>query len=147
MLKTKLIALGVLSLLAGQVLADPSSDNDVTSAAYRDYTIKSKLSKVASNLDTFKVTIAMYYMENGKYPDQADAWSDLGFTQALVNPAEISSLHLRAGTGQLVFVLANIDPGVDGSTVTATPVASDTSMSWTYTCSSKHPIVKKYFNC
>ncbi len=37
--------------------------------AYQDYVVKAKLSKVQSTLDSVKLALAMYYQENGSFPD------------------------------------------------------------------------------
>src|SRR5512139_1124059 len=40
--------------------------------AYQDYVVKAKLSKVQSTMDSVKLALAMYYQENGSFPNDAN---------------------------------------------------------------------------
>ncbi|MDP1635461.1 MAG: prepilin-type N-terminal cleavage/methylation domain-containing protein, partial [Gallionellaceae bacterium] len=84
--------------------------------AYQDYVVKAKLSKVQSTLDPIKMALAMYYQENGSFPDasaiagaggsnpgtaseEGDLWFTLGFKATPAIPlGEVSAMEVDGGT-------------------------------------------------
>ena len=120
--------------------------------AYQDYVVKAKLSKVSSTVDPIKMSLAMFFQEEGSMPATADNWTSLGIT-APVATTEVSSFSVTADTGAIVLTLQNIKGGttdpIDGTTITMAPstVAGQTAVAWTNTCNSTNTILKKYYNC
>jgi type IV pilus assembly protein PilA len=92
--------------------------------AYQDYIVKSKLSKVVSTLDPVKTALALYFQEQGSFPQAAATdivygsgttgnvsgaqttvgtfWNSLGFSVFPSLPAEVGSMgvvDVAAGAG------------------------------------------------
>ena len=105
---------------------------------YQDYTVRAKLSKVASAADPVKLAIAQSYQENAAYP-AAGAWSSIGIASTgPTTTTEVSTWGLAAN-GVLSATLQNIRATtIDGSTITWTPTvtAGATQMTWAVTTSS-----------
>lgn len=113
--------------------------------AYQDYVVKSKLSKVQSTLDPVKLALAMYYQENGSFPNSADeatVWASIGLPAAGPTlPQEVSALAVdgTAGGGTSVTLTLTIAPGkikastIDGQTVEITGTAGSSAIIWTCT--------------
>jgi len=116
--------------------------------AYQDYVVKAKLSKVTSTVDPIKMSLAMFFQEQGSMPATADNWSSLGIT-APVATTEVFAFSVTATTGAIVLTLRNIKTGIDTTTITMTPstVSGQTAVMWTNTCTSTDTILKKYYNC
>src|SRR5512135_217732 len=69
--------------------------------AYQDYVVKAKLSKVQSTLDSVKLALAMYYQENGSFPNAkidtgtasaaGNLWNSIGLADGTIPtlPAEV----------------------------------------------------------
>jgi type IV pilus assembly protein PilA len=131
--------------------------------AYQDYVIKAKLSKVQSTLDPVKLALAMYYQENGSFPDgqvdMADApaagnlWNSIGLTAVPTLPAEVSDLSVD-GTGlNTVTLTLEIGAGkissngIDGLLVEITGAAGGTAVTWSCTSGTTvtNDLAKKYF--
>lgn len=109
--------------------------------AYQDYVVKAKLSKVQSTLDSVKLAIAMYYQENGQFPDgQATAtpagtftgtvWSSLGIGAPVV-PSEVATLTYQGNAAGdnygLSMVMQSIKAGsINGKAVALGPVTGNT---------------------
>jgi type IV pilus assembly protein PilA len=109
--------------------------------AYQDYIVKSKLTKVTSTLDPIKTALAMYYQENGSFPDATDSittsdtgkqptagsvWNSLGFSVFPTLPAELNAVYYTPYTGGTTFainlVLTKVKGGtIDGQTVSISP--------------------------
>ncbi len=137
--------------------------------AYQDYIVKAKLSKVTAAIDPLKLAIAAYYQEAGGYVPVAGvsgtagaAWTSLGLTTAPTTTTEATAIDMTACTGAcdaadpntIVVTLGNVRAGsINGHTVTMTPAAGSTSITWANTCqqngaaSANDPIMLKYFNC
>ena len=140
--------------------------------AYQDYIVKSKLSKVQTTLDPIKLGLALYYQENGSFPNTtstvtpaggaADAfWTSVGLTTLPVLPNEVSSL-VANGTGltsvTLTLTLDKIKAGtgacspttaIDGCILTIVGTPGSTAITWPAAASgvySTNTIVRKYFN-
>ena len=124
---------------------------------YQDYTVKAKLSKVASFADPIKTAIGVFAQENGAYPATASNWASLGIGATGPTPtAEVTGATVSASTGAIVLTVATgIRAGagtaaIDGSTITLTPAsitAGATQMTWANTCSSVDVVLRKYFAC
>lgn len=130
------------SPLAGEARAQHMA---MVTEAYNQYQVKSKLSKIVSSLDPIKVSMAMYYQEQGAFPGKKETldpansgkslppgslWSMVGFTVYPALPPEVASLtYIPFGVGQagaesfgLVITFRNIKPDtVDGQLVGISP--------------------------
>jgi type IV pilus assembly protein PilA len=139
--------------------------------AYQDYVVKAKLSKVQSTLDSVKLALALYYQENGSFPNASIAhttvsaagnlWNSIGIAtgQAPTVPAEVSVLNVD-GTGLTNVKLAlTVGAGkikattIDGLVLTILGEAGGTAVTWTAQCTAgsgttiTDPIALKYFGC
>jgi type IV pilus assembly protein PilA len=102
--------------------------------AYQDYIVKAKLSKVVSTLDPIKTALAMYFQEQGGFPDTSAAanlvanpnqavvsglvpgaastvgqvWSSLGFGNIPSLPNEVKSMALQSVTATAGQPASNI---------------------------------------
>lgn len=131
--------------------------------AYQDYVVKAKLSKVSAMADPIKLAIAMYYQEQGTFLNVAGValtpgagWTSLGLSTAPVATAEVASIAFSACTtcgasdgNPIVVTLTGIKAtSINGKTVTMTPTATSTAMTWVNTCSAgMDTIATKYFVC
>ncbi len=119
--------------------------------AYQDYVVKAKLSKITSTIDPVKLSLAMFFQENGSMPGTADAWTTLGLPATGPSlPAEVSTASVAATTGAITLTLQNIKgTAIDGTTIMMTPstASGQNAMSWANSCSSTDTLVKKYFTC
>jgi len=123
---------------------------------YQDYTLKAKLSKVMVVAAPIKVALGIYNQELGGFPTIPDPWSSIGLLADPTKTNEVSAIAwngtrnpVAAGTG-IALTLTNIkSKGVDGGTVTFTPVVNSTSITWSHTCSGAltDKVVIYYFNC
>ena len=130
--------------------------------AYQDYVVKAKLSKAAGIADPLKTAMAMYMQENGGVPSAptlttatgvvaGNMWDLLGLTQRPTTTPEVSLIQVTTATGAIVITLANIKSSasggvINGETVTMTPLAGGTAVTWTNVCTGSNAIMKKYFN-
>ena len=112
--------------------------------AYQDYVVKAKLSKVQSTLDPVKLALAMYYQENGSFPNSSTAttvWTSVGLASAPTLPPEVSALAVdgTAVGGTSVRLTLTIGTGkikastIDTLLVEITGVASSTAVTWSCT--------------
>lgn len=125
---------------------------------YQDYIIKSKLSKVQGAVDPIKLAIAQVNQEFGLGSLVADAWqcdpdpavsppgSCLGLSGTPTATNEVASYALTGGgadEGRITVTLANIkNPGIDGTTITFTPVVGSTAITWTVGTTSTDPVLR-----
>ena len=136
--------------------------------AYQDYVVKAKLSKVQSTLDPVKLALAMYYQENGSFPNATidtgttsaagNLWNSIGIALTTVPtlPAEVSLLAVD-GTGLTTAKLTiTIGAGkikattIDGKVVQLVGTAASTAVTWACVPGSTtitDPIALKYFGC
>ena len=56
--------------------------------AYQDYIVKSKLSKVVSTLDPVKTALALYFQEQGGFPDTSTSSTLIGGAGGFVSGAQ-----------------------------------------------------------
>ena len=130
--------------------------------AYQDYVIKAKLSKVQSTLDPVKLALAMYFQENGSFPNgtaitttayaSPSLWSSIGLTALPTIPGEVTSLAVdgTAGTSTtLTLVLQNIKAvEIDTLNIVLTGTATGTAVTWACTAKTiTNAIAIKYFGC
>ncbi|WP_063922947.1 pilin [Cupriavidus basilensis] len=113
---------------------------------YQDYTVKAKLSKVASCAEPLKLAVALYAQTNGALPTATDDWTGLGLSAAPTATTECSAISVTATTGAVVVTMANIKAAtIDGQTVTFTPKVDSTAVNWTASTNSTDPLVLAYF--
>ena len=82
-----------------------------------------------------------------------DPWTSLGLSGAPNTPPVVSSISVTASAdgdagSPIVVTLQGIKVGIDGETITMTPLAvtSTTSgITWANTSTSTDPVLKKYF--
>ncbi len=112
-------------------------------------TMPEKLSRVDDLLEPVESLLGLYFQEQGKFPAQADAWTEIGLSTPDHWPAGIASMSIAAGSGAVTVVLSGLGPGIDGTTVKSTPAASPqgAGLKWTRTCTSKAAVVKHYLGC
>ena len=112
--------------------------------AYQDYVVKAKLSKVATAVDPLKMAVAMFIQENGTAAAlTASNWTSLGLSAAPTATTEVASYTATAGTGAIVATLCAscIKSGIDGTTVTWTPTAGASAITWAVTSSSADTVL------
>ena len=113
---------------------------------YQDYTVKAKLSKVQTYADPIKTAIALLNQESGSF--SASGWTSLGLASAPSNSNEVTGVTVAATLGVITMTLQGIKTGIDGGTVSMSPTAGTTSISWANSCSIQtEPVLKKYFSC
>ena len=122
-----LVVIGIIGILAA--VAIPS---------YRIYVIKAKLGEVTNGVSHVATALTVYRLQGvvsgagTVWPNcgsMADIQTSLGVGLAALG--RISTASVNQGTGVISVTVANIDPIVDGSTMTLSPsVAADSSLSW-----------------
>lgn len=110
-------------------------------------TMQEELSRVDDLLEPVESLLGLYFQEQGKFPDQANAWGEIGLSTPAHWPAGISSMSIAAGSGAVTVVLSGLGPGIDGTTVKSAPSTQGAGLKWTRTCSSKAAVVKHYLGC
>jgi len=101
--------------------------------AYQDYIVRAKLSKVATAADPVKLAVAEFIQNNGGSPATltANNWTSLGLAGAPTATTEVSGITVTAATGAVVATLRGIKATtIDGTTVTWTPTAGNTAVTW-----------------
>ena len=122
-----LVVIGIIGILA--TVAIPS---------YRIYTIKAKLAEVTNGVSHVATALIVYHLNKvvsgtgNVWPNcgsMADIQTSLGV--ALGALGRMSAASVNQGTGTISVTVANIDPTVDGTTMTLSPSTSaDSSISW-----------------
>ena len=117
---------------------------------YQDYVTRAKLSKAASFADPIKLAVGVYAQENSGIPAGALTWTSLGLSGAPttdVAGSSTSAVQMNAN-GAIQITLAGIGAPYDTSTVTFTPAANSTNVTWGATCSvAGNANLKKVFGC
>jgi type IV pilus assembly protein PilA len=115
---------------------------------YQDYTVKAKLSKAGGYVDPIKTAIGVFNQEQGGLSAlTTDNWSSLGMGTPSAT-TEVTTVSVAASTGAITITLNAIKATtIDGTTVTMTPTAGNTAITWTNTCTSTEPVVKNFFKC
>jgi type IV pilus assembly protein PilA len=115
---------------------------------YQDYVTRAKLAKAAAYPEPLKTALAVYAQENsGSFPTNADAWTSLGLSAAPAATAEISGTTIAASTGAIQITLTGIGGSYNSSTVTFTPTATSTAITWAAACSFSDKNTQKVFGC
>jgi type IV pilus assembly protein PilA len=127
--------------------------------AYQDYIVKSKLSTVASSMDSTKMALAQYYQNNGSFPvsaantvttalsgtadnnvNPADIWNSIGFSTYPTLPTNsLQMVYVSTdGTPVNTSLTLRLDKirvlTVDGVDLKLVPAASSTAFTWAGTC-------------
>lgn len=115
---------------------------------YQGYAVKAKLSNSATYVAPIKTSLADLHQRNGNFNlVSANNWSSLGLGTPAPIP-EVSAVSVGANNGNITITLNNIKSGtIDGTTVIMAPLVSGNSLTWTNTCSSTEPVVKKFYDC
>ena len=98
--------------------------------AYQNYTIKAKVGNALSSAASIKTAVGLCAQENGGVLTACDAGAS--GIPTFTATKEVASATVTDGV--IVLTLATgIGTGVDGSTITMTPVVSDDKVKWTNT--------------
>jgi len=135
-----LVVIGILGILAA--VAIPS---------YRIYTIKAKLAEVTNGVSHVATALTVYHLNKvasgagNDWPtcgSKADIQTSLGVSLSALG--RMSTASVNQATGTISVTVANIDPTVDGTTMTLSPsTAADSSISWRWGVPSLPDIVQK----
>ncbi|WP_316150042.1 pilin [Cupriavidus sp. BIC8F] len=112
---------------------------------YQDYTVKSKLSKVAACAEPLKLAVALYAQTNGAFSATVDDWTGYGLKAAPTTTSECSAYSITATTGAVVITMAGIKTGIDTKTLTLTPTVNSTNVTWVPGTTSADALVLGYF--
>tara|TARA_R110001583_G_scaffold195522_1_gene375072 strand:+ start:38596 stop:39036 length:441 start_codon:yes stop_codon:yes gene_type:complete len=115
---------------------------------YQDYVTRAKLSKVNVAVDPVKTAVAMFAQENagvGSITD--DPWTTLGMQGAPTATTEVSSISVKATTGEIVATLQSIGSDYNGKTVTYKPTVGNSAVTWDVTCGVVNSNMTKTFGC
>ena len=133
--------------------------------AYQDYVVKAKLAKVQSTLDPVKTALALYYQEQGSFPNASLAnttasatgnlWDSIGITvgESVNVPAEVQTLTVDGTAGTTVTISLLMQKikasSIDGKTLVIKGSPGGTAVQWTCDATSTvtDNIAKKYFGC
>jgi type IV pilus assembly protein PilA len=101
---------------------------------YQNYTIRAKMSNVASAISPIELAAAEYYQSNGTFPTDAQM-TTAGTTFAATKEVAsiVTSASSNAGTTLTVTLAATgLGKNVDGGTITITaaPAAADSNIKW-----------------
>lgn len=122
-----LIVIAIIGILAA--VAIPS---------YKIYIIKSKLVEVTNGISHIATAMTAYHLQ-GIVGGSDTVWPNCGniveiqtsLGVELAALGRISNASVNQGTGVISVTITNIDPVVDGSTITLSPsIAPDSSISW-----------------
>jgi prepilin-type N-terminal cleavage/methylation domain-containing protein len=122
-----LVVISIIGILAA--IAIPS---------YKIYVIKTKLGEVANGVSHVATALTVYRLQGvvsgsgAVWPNCSsivDIQTSLGV--GLTALGRISNASVNQNTGMISVTIANIDPVVDGGTITLSPsTAADSSLSW-----------------
>ena len=133
--------------------------------AYQDYVVKAKLAKVQSTLDPVKTALALYYQEQGSFPNASissatasatgNLWDSIGITvgQSVNVPAEVSAITVDGTAGSTVTITLALQKikvnTIDSKNLVIQGSPGGTAVQWTCTAATTvtDSIAKKYFNC
>ena len=122
-----LVVIGIIGILAA--VAIPS---------YRIYTIKAKLAEVTNGVSHVATALTAYRL-NVVVGGAGNAWPNCGnmaeiqtsLGVSLAALGRMSSASVNPSTGTISVTVANVDPTLDGDTMTLSPsTAADSSISW-----------------
>jgi len=130
-----LIVIAIIGILGA--IAWPFATNQI---------VKARLTEVTNGVSNVASAVAAYYQDAsnggaGTFPacaNQAEIQTSLGVSLAALT--RINQISINGGTGVITVVLQNVNPLVDGQSLTLTPaVANDGSISWTWGASPGFP--------
>jgi prepilin-type N-terminal cleavage/methylation domain-containing protein len=114
---------------------------------YKNHVIRARLTEVTNGMSNVASAVAAYYQEAASAG--AGVWPTCGNRAAIQTTLGVSLLALTrisemdvniAGSGIITATVTNIDPTVDGRTLTLTPsLVSDGSFTWTWGASPNFP--------
>ena len=111
---------------------------------YQNYVTNAKISKVATAVDPVKMGLAQYYQTNGAWPaamaSGAD-WTSIGIGSGTTTVAtnEVSKVDILA-SGVVQATLQNIGTGIDTKTISFTPTATDSNITWAVATTAAAPV-------
>jgi type IV pilus assembly protein PilA len=110
--------------------------------AYQNYTVKAKVAAALGSVSSLKTAVGVCVQENGGVVTECDSGSN-GIAPASGEGAfaatkEIASVSVADGV-LTVTLGEGIGDGVDGETITMTPIVSDATVAWTNTTTVEHP--------
>ena len=118
---------------------------------YQDYVTRTKLAGVATYAAPLKTAIAEYAQENaGTFTAlTADPWTTLGLSSAPTPTGNVTAVSVTAATGAIVLTIGGIGSPYDNTTVTMTPTATNTAVTWANTCTTPpgNANMLKVFGC
>ena len=108
---------------------------------YQGYLIKARLAEVENTMTVLKSAVTVHYQNNeGVWPNCAsvvEIRNSLGM--GLASITRVSGVVIANGV--ITVTVGNIDPMVDGKTLSLTPTAEgDSSISWAWGWSADFPI-------
>jgi type IV pilus assembly protein PilA len=103
--------------------------------AYQNYTIKAKIGNVFAEAESLKTAIAVCLQEQGGVATSCNTAGSNGIPTN-VSGKYLTGMTMNADAGFTSAALAGIGTGVDGGTITWSPVVSDTGVKWAVTSSS-----------
>ena len=138
--------------------------------AYQDYVVKAKLSKVQSTIDPVKTALALYYQENGSFPNATIAstapsatgnlWDSIGIKvgEVITTIAESPTITVDGATNSgstppTVIIVLNLDKikanTIDGKHLDLVGTPGSTAITWSCATSTNvtDKIALKYFGC
>ena len=110
---------------------------------YKTQTIKAKMTEVTNGMSNIASAVAAFYQENNYFPtanDKTNIRNSLGVSTDSLTRA--GTLSVTGGaSAQIVAVITGIDTTVDTRNLilTGTTMASDQSISWTWTSTNGMP--------
>ena len=118
--------------------------------AYQDYIVKAKLSKVQGLVEPVKLSLAMYFQEEGSFIQLANPWTSLGMSgNGPTTTAEVVAINITACTvtpcdgtaadgtksNTIRLMLNGIKAGsINGNTIVMSPTPGVSAMTWANTC-------------
>jgi type IV pilus assembly protein PilA len=99
--------------------------------AYQDYVVRAKVGNALSSVDSIKTAVAMCIQETGA-ASNCDAGTNGVPTQTQFSPTkEVASIGAIAdGVIVASFVATGVGSGIDGTTISFTPVPGETNLRW-----------------
>ena len=113
---------------------------------FKMYAIKARLTEVTNGMSNVASAVAAYYDESSS-TGGAGTWPNCGSAPAIQTTLGVSLLALSRiqaisidGNGVISTTVQNIDPTVDGKSLTLTPsLGIDSSISWAWGASFNFP--------
>ena len=110
--------------------------------AYRDYTVRAKVSELILAASSGKNTVAEYVNQNGAFP--ASASVDLSGTSSKF-VASVSYTQTNSSSGYITVTATSAEPAINAKTLQLNGALSGSyQVNWTCTTGSASPIDNKY---